>query len=851
MNLHSLIICSVHNLAVDALFTGAVDATILAMIALRTEIASIRNTLLRRLVEFINLMWLTVQRDFRTPRHTAIVFGLIAIMSLFEAPTRGAESTTPESAFDSRIAPLFAGRCLGCHNSLEKKGGLDLSKFDSATAGGESGRVIEPGKPDSSLLWDKISSGEMPPKKPLNDDEKALLKQWIQDGARWGTDPIDMLRYTSDNRAGYDWWSLKPVVQHQLPNVKLETWPRNDIDYFVLSKLQANELSPAPEADRRTYIRRLSFDLLGLPPTAADVATFVADPAPDAYEKLVARFLDSPAYGEHWARHWLDVVRFGESQGFERDRLRANSWRYRDWVVWALNRDLPYDDFVRLQIAGDVIAPDDPLNVVATGYLVAAPWDEVGQSQQSAAMRAVVRQDELEDIVGTTCQTFLGLTANCARCHDHKFDPISQREYFQLTAALGGVRHGERESLSSNGRATIQARQDELNTRRKPILGAVTTAVAGVAENSTVEAIWTALTPPQRQQRLELVRQITQIDAELRLLSGGNTYAIVPRQPEPTYVLTRGNPATRAEEVGAGGIKSVGTGTREMLLPKEAAESDRRRDLATWITNPENPLTSRVLANRLWHYHFGQGLVDTPNDFGFNGARPTHPELLDWLAFELTRQKWSIKSLHRVIVLSATYRQSATLNPAGRTRDAENRLYWRKTPMRLEAEELRDSVLLVAGELNPMMGGPGYQDFTTFTSNSQFYQSTDPVGDAFQRRSLYRTWVRSGRSPLLDVLDCPDPSTTAPKRAVTTTPLQALALLNNSFMLRMSDKLAQRVECDAGSDLTAQVGKTYEFVLQRPPSTTEVELSTHFVKEHGLTALSRVLLNCNEFLYVD
>lgn len=983
-----------------------------------------------------------------------------------------------EPMFESEVAPLLAARCLTCHGTQEHKGGLNLSQRATALKGGESGPAIEPGKLDESLMWEKISGDEMPPKKPLKAEEKAILKAWLLAGAKWGSDPIDPLRYSSDHRAGYDWWSLKPVKQPELPVVKQTAWPRNGIDHFVLARLEAKGLAPAPEADRRTCIRRLSFDLLGLPPTPQEVAAFEADRAPDAYEQLVQRYLDSPAYGERWARHWLDVVRYGESQGFERDKLRPNSWRYRDWVVWALNRDMPYEEFVRLQIAGDVLAPDDPLAVIATGYLVAAPWDEVGQSQQSAVMRAIVRQDELEDVIGTTTQTFLGLTANCARCHDHKFDPISQREYYQLAASLGGVRHGERESLSNNGRDATQKRIQELDTHRQELAAALATletpirekiraarqaqppsavpvpapiarwefdrdlqdsvgalhgtafgnakveqgrlildgqqsyvasvpllkpltaktfevwvklsnlkqqgggvltvqnlngatfdslvfaerepgkwfpgsegfqrsvdlseaepeavadkefvqltlvyhadqtvtmyrngrpygrsykasslptfeaekaqvvfgmrhgpvggnkmlageieraqlydraltpqevaASAGVpaaqSEEISIEAILSQMTVPQRTERQTLVQTLTQIEAEQRLLQGGPTYAVAPRQPEATHVLSRGNPATPAEEVSPSGIHSLGDFNRDYDLPKDSTESDRRIKLANWITDARNPLTARVIVNRLWHYHFGVGIVDTPNDFGFNGTRPSHPELLDWLASELTVQKGSLKALHRTIVLSATYRQGTQFNARAHAVDADNRLLWRKTPVRLEAEAVRDAVLTVTGELNPTMGGPSYQDFKTFTSNSQFYEQIDPVGYALQRRSLYRMWVRSGRNSLLDVLDCPDPSTTAPKRAVTTTPLQALALLNNSFLLRMCDKLAEHIQGEADLTPAAQVARAYQLTFQRTPTDDEQKIATPFVEQHGLSALARVLFNSNEFLYVD
>ncbi|HTI50290.1 MAG TPA: DUF1549 domain-containing protein, partial [Planctomycetaceae bacterium] len=355
-------------------------------------------------------------------------------------PVRGADH------FDDQVAPLLARRCLGCHNRTDKKGGLDLSTAGAVKTGGDTGPALVAGKPEMSLLWERIAGDEMPPKQPLSEAEKQIVHRWIAAAAKWGTDPIDPFRYSSDVRAGYDWWSLQPVRRPALPQVKADRWPAGVIDRFVLAQLEAAGLDPSPPADKRTLIRRLSFDLLGLPPEPADVEKFLADESPGAYAELVDRLLDSPHYGERWGRHWLDVARFGESQGFERDRLRAFSWPYRDWVIESFNRDLPYDEFVRLQVAGDVLRPGDPRAVIATGFLVAGPWDEVGQTQQSAAMKAVVRQDELEDLIAVTGQTFLGLTVNCARCHDHKFDPITQTEYYRLAAVFAGVRQGERDS---------------------------------------------------------------------------------------------------------------------------------------------------------------------------------------------------------------------------------------------------------------------------------------------------------------------------------------------------------------------------------------------------------------------
>jgi hypothetical protein len=874
---------------------------------------------------------------------------------------------------------------------------------------------------------------------------------------------------SSPSRAGTDWWSLQPPVERAMPVVRDAAWVRNAIDHFVLAKLDSVGLRPSARADGRTLIRRITFDLTGLPPTPEEVRQFLDDPAPDAYEKLVDRLLASPHYGERWARHWLDVVRYGESHGFERDQLRPNSWPYRDWVIDALNADMPYDRFAKLQLAGDAIAPEDPTAVLATGFLVAGPFDDAGQSQQSLVMRAVVRADEMEDVVGVTAQTFLGLTAHCARCHDHKFDPISQADYFRLVSALSGVRQGERSVATSataqRELASAETRLAELRQRLaaiedparqrvlarksatpvptppapvarwsfdddfKDAFGALhgmpqggatrdagrlrldgssafvaTAPLAKPLKEKTLEAwvsmsnlkqagggviavqtpdggafdaivfgerepaTWMAgsdgyrryqslggppegkpverlhvaityaadgtiaayrngqpygkpyksngphafdagraqvvfglrhspagggkmfegfvhlahlydraltaeevarsaasqgvvvlpdeliaeLTPQDRATHAELTAQIPALESTRRRLADGKAYAVVPRQPDaPTRVELRGNPALPGAVVPPGGLTSLPAPSADFGLPPDAPEAERRAKLAEWVASNDNPLTARVIANRLWHYHFGAGIVDTPNDFGFNGARPTHPELLDWLALELVRNNWSLKSLHRTIVTSATYRQSSAHDPDAMAVDADARLLWRRNPTRLAAEDVRDAILLVAGQLNPAAGGPGYQDFAIREHNSTFYDPIDPVGPEFNRRSVYRTWARSGTNRFLDVFDCPDPSTTTPRRVVTTTPLQALSLMNNSFVLRMSERLAERVSSEAGEDAAAQVARLYALAYGRSPDADELESSVAFVREHGAAALARVAFNSNEFLYVD
>lgn len=995
----------------------------------------------------------------------------------------------PDPSFDREIAPLLVQRCLDCHNGTEKKGGLDLTRAEAATTGGESGKAIVPHRAVESLLWQRVRDGEMPPKKPLPKEEAERLRRWIDSGAKWGASPIDPFAFTTSVRAGYDWWSLQPVRRPELPPIVerfVEKTPdrgEHPIDRFVWRKLAEEGLSPSPIAEKRTLVRRLSFDLIGLPPTPAEIDEFENDRSPEAYEKVVNRLLNSPHFGERWARHWLDIIRFGESQGFERDKLRTNSWRFRDWVVSAFNRDLPYDEFARLQLAGDVLRPEDPEAVVATGFLVAGAYDEVGQSQQSAAMRAVVRQDEMEDYVSTIGETFLGLTVHCARCHDHKFDPVTQRDYYRLSAALGGVRHGERDlpaggeawqtaqrqivadinrelnsltsrlteleaetrrailaerrarlgkkvplpqpiarwefnddlkdsigdlhltaneaklkdgSLVLNGRQAFAAssplkkpirektleawlRLDHRNqsgggaitlqtidgvtfdaivfAEREPnrwmagsngfvrtqsfrasedldadkqlihlaivydadgtitgyrngqlygepyksnvpvmfdagksqvvfglrhspvgsskmLAGAIDRAAlydralsaaevaasAGVLTESVSEQeLLTRLPESLKDDRARLKFESDHLRKQLARSQENRVYAVVPRKPEVTHLLLRGNPATPAEEVTAGSIAAIGTlkspaNTATVLfgfsLPIDASDENRRKALAQWITDRRNPLFARVMVNRLWHYHFGVGLVDSPSDFGFNGGRPSHPALLDWLAAELMDHGWSLKHIHRLIVTSATYQQSSRPRIEAARKDAANRLLWRRSPQRLDAETIRDAVLRFANELNPTVGGPGYHDFTTFTFNSQFYEILDPVGVSFHRRSLYRTWVRSGRNPLMEILDCPDPSTKTPRRAVTTTPLQALSLFNHSFVLRMCDRMAS-VDNESHRTLSAQVTRLHRSVFGRKPSPEEQTMLISFAVDHGLAALARTFLNSNEFLYVE
>jgi hypothetical protein len=783
-------------------------------------------------------------RQTSVVRSCAALGGVVSILlSLLIAPLASAAPPASESpaAQESQVAALLARHCLECHNGFDRKGGLDLARRDRALAGGDSGQVLLPGKPDDSPLLERVTAGEMPPEKraKLTGGEQALLRQWIAAGATWAADPIDPFLVTSDRRAGYNWWSLQPLRKVEPPAVKDAAWPANAIDRFLLARLEQAGLAPSPEADRRTLIRRLSFDLVGLPPSPEEVAAFVGDAEPRAYERLVDRLLDSPHYGERWARHWLDIVRYGESQGFERNKLRPSAWKYRDFVVEAFNSDLPYDEFIRWQIAGDVLREDDPLAVIASGFLALGPYDLTAYNNGTADMRAFAREEELEGLVATVCQTFLGLTVNCSRCHDHKFDPVSQREFYQISAALGGTYQGdERESLTDKGQraaekrlAALQAEIDELAAQEK--------SAGGESAKRELAA---------RRLRLECVA---------RLLSGGPVHTTTPQQPGTWRVLARGDFRQPGEAVAPRGIAAVAGVSPAWKLRENAPEAERRKALAEWIAHADNPLTPRVIVNRLWGYHFGEGLVRTPSDLGFQGGMPSHPDLLDWLARELVHPDdgsapWRLKRIQRLIVTSAAYRQGSRMRPDAAAVDADNRLVWRKTPQRLEAEAFRDAVLAVSGQLDRTIGGPGYRDFTISSAgNNETYTVFDAVGAEFNRRSLYRTCVRSGSSPLLDTLDCPDPSVPTPRRSVTSTPLQALTLLNNVFSEHYAARLAERLRSETPGGAAAQIRRAYALAFARQPDDEEFAFAEKFVAQHGLEQFCVVLLNTNEFLYID
>jgi cytochrome c553 len=725
--------------------------------------------------------------DRHPSRPVSAMAGALPVRSL--KSDRVASPATPaQQQFEQQIAPILAQHCLECHGPLVAEGDVDLSSAESARS------VLGDGQLDSSRLWEQVSSGAMPKDRPaINVEELSALKEWLSGGGAWGRGAIDPFSISSPRRAGYDWWSFQPIRTVAAPAVRDASWCRGTIDTWVLSRLETEGWQPSPSADPATLVRRVTFDLTGLPPTFEDVQAFERDPSDAAYAALVDRLLDSPAFGEHWARHWLDVIRFGESQGFERNRIRENAWRFRDWVIDAFNDDLPYDEFVRRQVAGDVLYPDDLSALIATGYLVIGTWDQVGHHEGSATMRRVAYQEHLEDLVGGLGQSFLGLTLQCSRCHDHKFDPISTQEYYQIAAALGGVHQQEKER-------------------------------SGIALAAT-----------DRQPGFE-----------------GVAHVIVPQQPPVFEVLKRGSIHQPAGAVSPAGLASVSSVDPDWGLDPMSPEGQRRIELAEWLTAEANPLTLRVFVNRMWHYLFGDGLVDTPSDFGFQGGKPSHPELLDWLAHDFVQNGWKMKRLIRQMVLSSTYRQrSDQVQSNAVAVDHSARLRWRAPFRRLTGEQLRDAMLLLSGTLNPQRGGPSYRDVhVKLGQNHEFTDPTNEFTPDTSRRTIYRLWARSGAQPMLASFDCPDPSVASPRRSQTITPLQALSLLNGPFSVWCSEHMATSLESAAPGDVVNQVELGYERVLLRRPSDDERTEAVRFIADGGLPAWCQVLLNSNEFLFL-
>jgi hypothetical protein len=781
---------------------------------------------------------------------TAACLGLVLAAPLWAAAPGQLPPAAPGTMdFDRDVHPILARSCLSCHGPVRQKGGLRLDDRDAALKGGNAGAVLRPGDAAGSRLLRVVAGLDpdltMPPqgKPPLTAEEVGRLRAWVEQGAKWGK----AAAAAAARAASSTHWAFQPVRRPPTPRVGNTSWVRNEIDAFVLARLEAEHITLSPEADRVTLIRRLSFDLLGLPPTPQEVDDFVNDPRPDAYENLVDRLLASPHYGERWARPWLDAARYADSDGYEKDTGRPYAYRWRDWVIGALNSDLPFDEFTVEQIAGDLLPGATLEQKIATGFHRNTLTNrEGGVDQEQFRVEAVV------DRVNTTATVWLGLTLGCARCHDHKYDPFSQREFYEFFAFfnsdvetdLPAPRPGEREAYQprkaafdrqkAEREATLAAyKKDQLpaaqqkweDELRLPELrklpagvaaGLVTEPAKRTAAQRKELADFYAKTDPKL---AELTKELAALAKTAPTLTTAQTLALGARRT--THVMVRGDFLRPGAEVRPGTPAALpplhGTG------PGPAT----RLDLARWLVDPANPLTPRVAVNWVWLRYFGRGLVATQEDFGTQGDRPSHPELLDWLASEFVRRGWSLKELHRLIVTSATYRQSSKARPELRDRDPLNVLLARQNRCRLEAETLRDNALACSGLLAPAIGGPSVRppqpagiSELTYAGSARWVESSGP--DRY-RRGLYTWFQRTSPYPMLLTFDAPDANVCCVRRERSDTPLQALTLMNDTVFVECAQALARRVVAEAaGRSTSDRLRYAFRVCVAREPSAGEL-----------------------------
>ncbi len=986
---------------------------------------------------------------------------IVLLATLFVLP---ATNVHAEDAVFRAAATVLEQRCVRCHQVGADQGDLTLSTAKGLLAGGESGEAISPGDADGSLLLDYVigESPEMPKQgAPLKQAEIAALRKWIDAGAKWPKG-VTLQDRSDVQLADLNWWSLKKLKRPAVPILpaELRQRARTPVDAFVLKQLAARDLQMSPPADRRTLLRRLTFDLTGLPPTPAEVSSFVTDKRPDAYARLVERLLASPAYGERWARHWLDVAHYADTHGYDKDKLRRNAWPYRDYVIRAMNQDRAYGRFIRQQIAGDILEPHTRDGVTATGFLAAGPWDFIGHVEvpESKIDGRIARHLDRDDMVSSTMAAFTSTTAGCARCHNHKFDPVSQRDYYRLQAVFAAIDRADRTyepspttgarrqqllALQSRQQQELEQSEQQLQVaggaelaalnaqihkltqqkngkKHRPEFGyhsqierkadvakwvqvdlgrAVSLkqivlagchdnynnigagfgfpprykiegsndplfneAVQTIADRTTashpnpgvkpqvfatditvrhIRVTATQLAPrsndfifalgelmaldadgnnaalgktvtsldsiqaPVRWQRKNVVdgyyygqkndaagvaqlaslhkkrealiqqaapelltkieslkQQLRETASQLKTLpapgkvyaghayTGSGNFKGTGGKPREIRLLKRGNIQTPGEIVQPGTLRLDG-GDGGFELPADHTEGERRVALAQWISDHGNPLTWRSMVNRVWQYHFGRGIVGSPDDFGRMGQQPTHPQLLDWLAVELRDNGESLKHLHRLIVNSAVYRQSSAENAAAASIDSGNQFLWRMNRRRLEAEAVRDAALAVSGALNRQMYGEGFWTFVLEKpQHSPHYQyhKFDAHDAKSHRRSVYRFIVRSQPDPYMQTLDCADPSQVTGRRTQTLTPLHALTLLNDKFMLTMAEQFAQRVKADSAGQ---SIREAFTLALNRPPRPAELAALTEYCQSHGLANTCRVILNLNEFIFID
>ena len=799
-------------------------------------------------------------------------------------------------SFQHEVRPILERSCFQCHGEEQKMGGLDLRSIAASMTGGSSGPAFIPGDPNGSLLIEQLESGKMPAGgSPLAPEEIQLIRAWVQTGRFPSLGAAqDEARQAKITEADRRHWSFQPPTKREAPAVAAVERVRNPIDAFLLEKLESRGWSFNPDADRRILVRRAYVDLTGLPPSPEQTEAFVADPDPDAYARLIDALLASPRYGERWGRHWLDVAGYSDSVGNAADELRPQSWEYRDWVIRALNEDKGYDRFLLEQLAGDQLVnyepgtkprPDQIDLLIATGFLRLPP--DITDTQ------TIYQVDKYFDAQQTTVETsmkaILGLTIGCARCHDHRFDPILQEDYYKLTAvyqpafdpekwvpaALGFGHWPTRYVLDAepeHREAYIAAALEEYPAirREKNRVAAEYRRIARAMQTEAAvklpdpDALEDGDTPVIDNREIdklhpELAAQAAEVkrrEQAYKDLVPRRIWAAwdVSKEPSPTYLLIRGNYLSPAQPVDPGVPTVLDDPAKPFEFPEPQPEwnhTGRRLILAKWLTRPDHPLTARVMVNRVWQFHFGEGIVRTPDDFGTQGAAPTHPELLDWLTVDFVQNGWSLKHLHRRIMLSSAYRQSSAERAEAMASDPTNKLLWRKSPLRVEAEVLRDSMLALSGRLDGKMFG----QYEPLMQNEDGQWVIDERQGNDRRRSLYITNRRSGTHGFMLAFDAPPMDNgNMPQRFRSALPTQSLALMNGAFVLETAEALAERARKEGG-DMDASLRRLFELVYGRAARTEELLLAHNALEasndlEAGWRTVCQALLASNEFLYV-
>jgi hypothetical protein len=810
--------------------------------------------------------------------------GLILFTGALSSTATAQSVPTPSGSTGAPAQNILAANCSMCHGQSHMSD-LDVRDRSSLLKGGKRGPAIVPGKSADSLLFHAIKRDgalKMPPGgKALSAADVDTIRKWIDGGAPWNSAaPVQQST----------WWSFRKPVRPPVPAVKDQAWVKNPIDAFILARLEKEGLRPSPEADRRTLIRRASFDLLGLPPDPKDVEQFVNDKSPDAWEKLVDRYLASPRYGERWARYWLDLVRYADTSGFETDHFFPNGWRYRDYVIDSFNKDKPYTTFVQEQIAADEIWPDN-LELEGGIHLSAKKQEDVnrriGTSMYTVGSFPIEftyygdqwRAEWESDATDVTGAAFMGLTFGCARCHDHKFDPIKQKDYYSLSAFFAGSEEREiplvsqfdiltytrsmplisqaeamKHMLRGGGRGGAARRAD--GSAKVDAAGD-----AGQQNAANTQANAQADAPPARS------GAATTPERAAMFQKLGELYARLPDHYATANVLAHSEFMPETHILGKGDFKSVGAKVEpafpSFLNPGPPIEEpmngpfvpQRRKALALWLTSPDHPLLSRVMVNRIWQGHFGEGIVRTPNDFGRQGDPPTHPELLDWLATEFASRGYSIKQMHRLIMLSNTYRMSSVATPENFRKDPDNFLLSRMNRQRLNADELRDTMLATSGNLNLKMGGMGIivpltkEEIEAARMPNLWPPNPDPR--EYNRRTIYLQMKRSMTLPMLQTFDAPDTALSCPRRDTSTVAPQALTLMNSDFSVAEADKFAELLVKESGNDTEAQVRNAWRRAFGRVPKDDVDKMALDYLSRNSLSRLCLLIFNMNEFVYVD